>query len=162
MLKEKHNIHFNLPCVTSRISIEGTELNDNKQQLRSSQILGCKINQRQIAKGRQKAIPGSSVLHLQYYKYADRTVIISFCLAHNIPSTSSVFCWTRSWSTSARYSRPGGQLGGACGGAIHCAAEKCRSIHNNNPQFSWTVLSHESRIFKNPCKKTENKSSENY
>ena len=55
MLKEKHNIHFNLPCVTSRISIEGTELNDNKQQLRSSQILGCKINQRQIAKGRQKS-----------------------------------------------------------------------------------------------------------
>ena len=55
MLKEKHDIRFNLPCVMSRIGIEGTELYNNKQQRRSSQILGCKINQRQIAKGRQKS-----------------------------------------------------------------------------------------------------------
>ena len=55
MLKEKHDICFNLPCVASGISIAGTELNNNKQQLRSSQILGCKMNQRQLAKGRQKS-----------------------------------------------------------------------------------------------------------
>lgn len=39
-------------------------------------------------------------------------------------SRSSVFCCTRSWSICDRYSRPGGQLGGACGADIHCATIK--------------------------------------
>lgn len=36
-----------------------------------------------------------------------------------LPSSPSTFCLTRSWSTEARYSRPGGQFAGACGACIH-------------------------------------------
>jgi len=76
----------------------------------------------------------SQIQHIHSHKMSATTIIyvneiqsiiykqeLEFSPLYSLPSSNSVCWWTRSWSTKAKYSKPGGQLGGACGAAIHCA-----------------------------------------
>ena len=53
---------------------------------------------------------------------------------HNSLSNNSISCLTRSWSTAARYSSPGGHPTGRLGLSIHAGkctirSDKCQAPH---------------------------------